>query len=144
MKPSPRPRKTPAVPKAVGPDPALIGASSTSRPSSSSPASDASSPSDAGATSDTDSASDTGRSARAGTRPRGQLSIWMDADALGRARTAWRAQNATSLDRPYQTFGQWVAAIIEQAVTDAERRLNAGQRFDPTPPGQIGHSNPHH
>lgn len=130
MKPSPRPRKTPVVPKAVGPDPALIGTSSTS---SSSPAS---------AASDTDSASSSGGSARAGTRPRGQLSIWMDADTLGRARTAWRAQNAADLDRPYQTFGQWVAAIIEQAVTDAERRF--GQRFDPTPPGQIGHSNPHH
>ncbi len=140
MRPQPRARKTVTIPKADGPDPALIGASGTS---SASPASAASSPSDAGATSDTDSASGAGRSARAGTRPRGQLSIWMDADALGRARTAWRAQNAT-VDRPYQTFGQWVAAIIEQAVTDAEKRLNAGQRFDPTPPGQIGHSNPHH
>ncbi|WP_159626723.1 hypothetical protein [Actinomyces sp. zg296] len=67
----------------------------------------------------------------------------MDADALGRARTAWRAQNAADLDRPYQTFGQWIAAIIERAVTDAEGRLNNGEPFDPTPPGQIGHSNPH-
>ena len=128
MKPSPRPRKTPVVPKAVGPDPALIGASS----SSSSPAS---------AASDTDSASSSGGSARAGTRPRGQLSIWMDADVLGRARTAWRAEN--SLDQPYCSFGQWIAGIIERAVTDAEKRINNGQPFEPTPPGQIGHSNPH-
>ena len=125
MRPQPKARKTTiTIPKAGGPDPALIGASSP------------------GTASGASASSDAGKSGRAVGRRKGQLAIWMDADTLGRARTAWRAQNAADLDRPYQTFGQWVAAIIEQAVTDAERRF--GQRFDPTPPGQIGHSNPHH
>ncbi|WP_210581929.1 hypothetical protein [Actinomyces succiniciruminis] len=64
----------------------------------------------------------------------------MDADVLGRARTAWRAESVADVDQPYQHFSQWVAAVIEAAVIDSERRHNNGLPYRPTPKGQIGRS----
>ncbi|MDO4900847.1 hypothetical protein [Actinomyces sp.] len=64
----------------------------------------------------------------------------MDADVLGRARTAWRAESVADVDQPYRHFGEWIAAVIEAAVIDSERRLNAGIPYRPTPKGQIGRS----
>ncbi|QHO90278.1 hypothetical protein CWT12_01505 [Actinomyces sp. 432] len=64
----------------------------------------------------------------------------MDANVLGRARTAWRAESVADVDQPYRHFSQWIAAVIEEAVIDSERRLNEGLPYKPTPKGQIGRS----
>lgn len=121
MKPTPRPRKPVAIPKAGGPDPAALTAETT--------------------TSGTSSTSRASRTSRASGRPgKEQLAIWMDAGVLGRARTAWRAESVADVDNPYMPFSQWIATIIETAVTDSEQRLNHGLPYRPTPAGQIGRS----
>lgn len=123
MKPNPKPRKPLAIPKAGGPDPAAPTASKTDE------------------TSRTSSTSRTSRTSRASGRPgKEQLAIWMDADVLGRARTAWRAESVADIDNPYTPFSQWIATLIESAVIDSERRLNHGLPYRPTPKGQIGRS----
>ena len=120
MKPSPKPRKPLAIPKASGPDPAALTAEATSR---------------------TSSTSRTSRTSRVSGRPgKEQLAIWMDADVLGRARTAWRAESVADVNNPYMPFSQWIANLIETAVIDSEQRLNHGLPYRPTPKGQIGRS----
>lgn len=137
MKPKkPQPRKPITIPKAAGPDPAAPTTSATTPTSSASPTSATSATSPASATS---RATRTGKTtSRAGKE---QLAIWMDANVLGRARTAWRTQTGDPA-QPYQHFSQWIAALIETAVIDSEQRLNNGIPYLPTPKGQIGRS-PH-
>lgn len=120
MKPNPKPRKPLAIPKATGPDPAALTASK---------------PTETSRTSRTSRAS--GASGRPGKE---QLAIWMDADVLGRARTAWRAESVADVNNPYMPFSQWIATLIESAVIDSEQRLNHGLPYRPTPKGQIGRS----
>ncbi|WP_136192971.1 hypothetical protein [Actinomyces procaprae] len=127
MKPQPRPRrKAVSIPKAAGPDPAALTAEAND--------------SRAGNAGNDSGTSGDGR--RGSAREVGRLSIRMDADMLGRARSAWRAEAAASLGQPYRPFGQWVADLIEQATLDAEARLNGGAPFTPTPPGEIPYGRP--
>ena len=111
MKPAPRPRRgTPTIPKASGPDPAA--------------------PTPAPA----------GPRARAGAPPaprtRAKLTVTMDADDLGRARTAWRLACAQP-GADYPSLTAWVARLITDATTDIENRLNGGQPPPPPPAGGL-------
>ena len=124
MKPSPKPRKSVVIPKASGPDPAALTAEAT-----------------ASMTDETSRTSRTRRASSANGRPgKDQLAIWMDADVLGRARTAWRIESVADVDNPFMNFSQWIASVIEAAVIDSEQRLNHGLPWRPTPKGQIGRS----
>ncbi len=127
MKPSPKPRKPLAIPKASGPDPAALTAEVTASKTEE--------------TSRTSSTSRTSRTSRVSGRPgKEQLAIWMDADVLGRARSAWRAESVADVNNPYMPFSQWIANLIETAVIDSEQRLNHGLPYRSTPKGQIGRS----
>ncbi|AYD89165.1 hypothetical protein D5R93_02230 [Actinomyces lilanjuaniae] len=119
MRPQPPTRRTPAsLPKATGPDPAALTAdTSNSRRGS--------------------SASSAGRAGGAGSSV-AKLTIRIDPDLLGRARSAWRLQAADP--GPYPSFGSWVAGLIEEAVAVAEH--HHGGRLTPTPPGAIPNSHP--
>lgn len=125
MKPSPKPTEPVFIPKAGGPDPAALTAETT-----------------ANMTNDASRTSGTKRTSSANGRSgKDQLAIWMDADVLGRARTAWRIESVADVDNPFMNFSQWIASLIEAAVIDSEQRLNHGLPWRPTPKGQIGRSN---
>ncbi|SHJ13092.1 hypothetical protein SAMN05216246_11215 [Actinomyces denticolens] len=119
MKPSPRPRKTPVVPKAVGPDPALIGAS-TSVTSNTDNASNASVDGGASTPRSTDSAA-----------PTVKITVRIDAGTAAKARTAYRLSLADTDTAP-TSFSAWVAGVIADAVTAAEA---AHGPLPPTEPG---------
>lgn len=111
MKPAPRPRRgTPTIPKASGPDPAAP----TTAPAG---------PGD-------------GAGAPPAPRTRAKLTVTMDADDLGRARTAWRLACAQP-GADYPSLTAWVARLITDATTDIENRLNGGRPLPPTPAGVI-------
>ena len=107
MKPAPRPRRgTPTIPKASGPDPAAPIGTGASAP------------------------------ATARTRVRAKLTITMDADDLGRARTAWRLACAQP-GADYPSLTAWVARLITDATADIENCLNDGRPLPPPPAGVI-------
>lgn len=109
MKPAPRPRRgTPTIPKASGPDPAAP----TTAPAG------------------------PGAGAPPAPRTRAKLTVTMDADDLGRARTAWRLACAQP-GADYPSLTAWVARLIVDATTDIENRLNGGRPLPPTPAGVI-------
>ena len=109
MKPAPRPRRgTPTIPKASGPDPAAP----TTAPAG------------------------PGAGAPPAARTRAKLTVTMDADDLGRARTAWRLACAQP-GADYPSLTAWVARLITDATTDIENRLNGGRPRPPPPPGGI-------
>lgn len=109
MKPAPRPRRgTPTIPKASGPDPAAP----TTAPAG------------------------PGAGAPPAARTRAKLTVTMDADDLGRARTAWRLACAQP-GADYPSLTAWVARLITDATTDIENRLNGGRPLPPTPAGVI-------
>lgn len=64
-----------------------------------------------------------------------KLTVRMDADDLGRARSAWRIACAHSTD--YPTFGQWAATALMAATEAVEADHNGGHPLDPTPAGVI-------
>ena len=121
MKPQPRPRRTPNVTKAVGPDPAALTASQTANASI---------------------ASNDGKSSNGGggdgtdAPVLKKITVRIPAQLAGRARSVWRLENAQpgSLVRPYHEL---IADWIEAGVTEVEQRLNDGQALPPTPAGQI-------
>ena len=124
MKPQPRPRRTPNVPKAVGPDPAALTAGQAANASI---------------------ASNDGKSSNSGNDGGGdgteapvlkKITVRVPIELAGRARTVWRLENAQpgSLVRPYH---ERIADWIEAGVTEAEQRLNDGRPLPPTPAGQI-------
>jgi len=127
VKPSPRPRKTPVVPKAVGPDPALIGASSTSNPANH--ASVASSASARGGDSVPPSSHgrDGGHSA-----PTVKITVRVPTSLADRARGAYRLSLAGP--EPPTSFSAWVAGAIADAVAAAEA---AHGPLPPTPAGVL-------
>lgn len=76
----------------------------------------------------------------AGSQPsppaQAKLTIRMDANDLGRARTAWRIACAQP-GSDYPTFGQWAASALIAATEAAEANHNGGQPFPPTPAGVL-------
>lgn len=109
MKPAPRPRRgTPTIPKASGPDPAAP----TTAPAG------------------------PGAGAPPAARTRAKLTVTMDADDLGRARTAWRLACAQP-GADYPSLTAWVARLIVDATADIENCLNDGRPLPPTPAGVI-------
>ncbi|VEG29988.1 hypothetical protein [Actinomyces howellii] len=67
---------------------------------------------------------------------RAKLTIRMDVEDLGRARTAWRISCAQP-GSDYPTFGQWVAALLMQATEAIEADHNGGRPLAPTPAGVL-------
>ena len=132
MKPQPRPRRTPSVPKAVGPDPAALTASQAANASI---------------------ASNSGNSGLAGRSSSGtgsadvpilkKVTIRIPAELAGRARSVWRLESAQP-DAPFRTYNELIAEWIEAGVTEAEQRLNDGRPLPPTPAGQIPRGRPPH
>ena len=119
MKPQPRTRKAPdldqlraaaATPvlKANGPDPAAPVNSNTGK---------------------------TGTAGNASGAVTKKLTIRMDEDDLGRARSAWRLACANSGE--YPSFTAWVVEQINTATRDVEIRLAGGHELTPTPAGVI-------
>lgn len=115
MKPQPRPRRTPNVPKAVGPDPAALTAGQAANASI---------------------ASNDGGGDGTEAPVLKKITVRVPIELAGRARTVWRLENAQpgSLVRPYHEL---IADWIEAGVTEAEQRLNDGRPLPPTPAGQI-------
>ncbi|SPT53491.1 Uncharacterised protein [Actinomyces bovis] len=126
MKPAPKPRKAVTVPKATGPDPAELPAI----------ASTASTAVNAGRASRAvnDSIAGSSRKASNAGDARRKVTLRLDEDVLGRARTAWA--NSLALGEA-TTFNDWLVAAVEAATTEAEARLNGGRPFAPTPAGVI-------
>ncbi|WP_144020824.1 hypothetical protein [Actinomyces oris] len=124
MKPQPRPRRTPNVPKAVGPDPAALTASQ---------AANASITSNDGKTSN--SGNDGGRDGTDAPVLK-KITVRIPIELAGRARTVWRLENAQP-GSPVRPYHELIAAWIEAGVIQAEERLNDGQPLPPTPTGQI-------
>ena len=132
MKPQPRPRRTPSVPKAVGPDPAALTAGQAANASN---------------------ASNSGNSGLAGRSSSGtgsadvpilkKVTIRVPIELAGRARTVWRLESAQP-DIPYRSYNELMTDFIEAGVTEAEERLNGGQPLPPTPAGQIPRGRPPH
>ena len=132
MKPQPRPRRTPSVPKAVGPDPAALTAGQAANASI---------------------ASNSGNSGLAGSSSSGtgsadvpilkKVTIRVPIELAGRARTVWRLESAQP-DIPYRSYNELMTDFIEAGVTEAEERLNGGQPLPPTPAGQIPRGRPPH
>jgi len=119
VKPQPRTRKAPdldqlraaaatTVLKANGPDPAAPVNSNTGK---------------------------TGTAGNASGAVTKKLTIRMDEDDLGRARSAWRLACANSGE--YPSFTAWVVEQINTATRDVEIRLAGGHELAPTPAGVI-------
>lgn len=126
MKPQPRPRRTPNVPKAVGPDPAALTAGQAAN------ASRASNSGNAG----NDGGGD-GTDAPALKK----ITVSIPAELAGRARTVWRLESARP-GIPFRPYREMIADWIEVGVTEAEQRLNDGRPLTPTPAGQIPRGRP--
>ena len=124
MKPQPRPRRTPNVPKAAGPDPAALTASSAAIAGNTSNNANASKNSKVGSATDTQ-----------------KITIRIPAELAGRARSVWRLESADP-DAPFRTYSELIADWIEAGVTEAEQRLNDGRPLPPTPVGQIPRGRP--
>lgn len=132
MKPQPRPRRTPSLPKAVGPDPAALTAGQAANASI---------------------ASNSGNSGLAGRSSSGtgsadvpilkKVTIRVPIELAGRARTVWRLESAQP-DIPYRSYNELMTDFIEAGVTEAEQRLNDGRPLPPTPAGQIPRGRPPH
>ena len=131
MKPQPRPRRTPSVPKAVGPDPAALTAGQAANASI---ASNIGNSSNAG---NDDGAHD------ADAPVLKKVTIRIPAELAGRARSVWRLESAQP-DAPFRTYNELIADWIEAGVTEAEQRLNDGRPLPPTPAGQIPRGRPPH
>lgn len=65
---------------------------------------------------------------------RTKVTVYMPLDLAERARSAWR-QSGTTPGTVYLSFSGWVSQAIERAVLEAERDLNEGRPFAPTPAG---------
>lgn len=115
MKPQPR---RPTIPKATSPDP--IKPRGSRQQQVQSPATNA---------------IITKRSAPP-TASQTKLTIRIDPDDLGRARTAWRIACAQP-GADYPTFGRWVANQVMTATERIEAEHNNGQPLTPTPAGVI-------
>ena len=125
MKPQPpRRRSTISVPKAAGPDPAALTASSAAIAGNTSNDANASKNSKVGSATDTQ-----------------KITIRIPADLAGRARSVWRLKNAQP-GAPYVPYQELIASWIETGVEEAEQHLNHGQPLAPTPVGQIPRGRP--
>lgn len=124
MRPQPRLRRTPNVPKAVGPDPAALTASQ---------AANASIASNVG---NRDNAGNNGGADGADAPVLKKITVRVPIELAGRARTVWRLESAQSYT-PYRSYNELITDFIEAGVTEAEQRLNGGQPLPPTPAGQI-------
>lgn len=114
MKPQPR-RRTPNVPKAVGPDPAALTASQTANASI---------------------AGNAGGPGNVDAPVLKKITVSIPAELAGRARTVWRLESARP-GIPFRPYREMIADWIEAGVTEAEQRLNDGRPLTPTPAGQI-------
>lgn len=123
MKPQPR-RRAVSIPKATGPDPAALTASSAAI---------------AGNTSNDANASKNGKVGSATDTQK--ITIRIPAELAGRARSVWRLKNAQP-GAPYVPYQELISGWIEAGVTEAEQHLNGGQPLPPTPPGQIPRGRP--
>jgi len=126
MKPQPRPRRTPNVPKAVGPDPAALTAGQAAN------ASNASNSSNAG---------NDGGAHDADAPVLKKITIRVPIELAGRARSVWRLESAQPYT-PYRSYNELMTDFIEAGVTEAEQRLNGGRPLPPTPAGQIPRGRP--
>nr|WP_315502871.1 hypothetical protein [Actinomyces oris] len=125
MKPQPpRRRSTISVPKAAGPDPAALTASSAPI---------------AGNTSNNANASKNGKVGSATDTQK--ITIRIPTELAGRARSVWRLKNAQP-GSPYVPYQELIASWIEAGVEEAEQHLNHGQPLAPTPVGQIPRGRP--
>ena len=124
MKPQPR-RRAISIPKAIGPDPAALTASSA-----------------AIADNTSNNANTSNASRGADTEPDTQkITIRIPTELAGRARSVWRLENGQP-GAPYVPYQELIAGWIEAGVTEAEQRLNNGQPLPPTPAGQIPRGRP--
>lgn len=129
MKSQPRTRKTPnldqlraaagtTIPKATGPDPAALNAIT---------------PSNAGVANNASVTSDSRSDRHVVTK---NLTVRIPVELADRARSAWRLA-AAEPGGAYPTFSAWIAALIENGVTDIEAAHNEGRPLVPTPAGTI-------
>lgn len=123
MKPQPRPRRPPNVPKAVGPDPAALTANQAANASI------------AGNT------GNNGGADGADAPILKKITVSIPAELAGRARTVWRLESAQP-GIPFRPYREMIADWIEAGVTEAEQRLNDGRPLTPTPAGQIPRGRP--
>ena len=121
MKSQPRPRRTPNVPKAVGPDPAALTASQTGN---------------ARNASHNGNAGNDGGAHDADAPVLKKITVRVPIELAGRARTVWRLESVQP-GSPIRPYRELIADWIEAGVTEAEQRLNDGRPLPPTPAGQI-------
>ena len=121
MKSQPRPRRTPNVPKAVGPDPAALTASKAGN---------------AAIAGNVGNAGNTGGAGGADAPVLKKITIRVPIELAGRARSVWRLESAQP-HTPYRSYNELMTDFIEAGVTEAEERLNGGRPLPPTPAGQI-------
>ena len=128
MKPQPRRRTAPVIPKAAAADPATMNASLRNNAGVET---NASVRSDAGVETNASVRSDAGGPAARPTTKK--LTLRLDEDDIGRIRAAWINDLARGGRSP--SLNAWLAALIMDHVEAAEQA--SGERYAPIPAGQI-------
>ncbi|WP_167203021.1 hypothetical protein [Actinomyces respiraculi] len=126
MKPQPRRRPTPPIPKATGPDPANLNASIRNN---------------AGVETNASVQPNAGRPTARHTTTVKKMTLRLDEHDLGRIRAAWINDLAHGGHCP--SLNAWIVELIMDQVEATEQARNDGAPYAPIPAGQIPTGRPH-